>query len=131
MRRTYLFIFMTVLLLPVGLFAQNQSGIEVANIAVCTSVENRQPVGTDSVFSDDAGKLYCFTKLTSQTDSSEISHVWFYQDKQMAKIDLPVKAKSWRTWSAKTIMPAWKGDWKVEIQDSNGTVIKSISFRIK
>ena len=49
----------------------------------------------------------------------------------MAKIDLPMKAKSWRTWSAKTIMPAWKGDWKVEIQDSNGTVIKSISFRIK
>ena len=79
MKRTYLFIFMTVLLLSVGLFAQNQSGIEVANIAVCTSVENRQPVGTDSVFSADAGKLYCFTKLTSETDSSEISHVWFYQ----------------------------------------------------
>ena len=87
-------------------------------------------MGTDSVFSSDVGKLYCFTKLSSDTDSSEISHVWFYNDKQVAKIDLPMKAKSWRTWSAKTIWPTWKGDWRVEIQDSNGNVIKSISFRI-
>ena len=131
MKRTYLFIVITVLLLSGGLFAQNSSGLEVANIAVCTSVENRQPIGTDSVFSSDVGKLYCFTKLTSDTDSTEISHVWFYQGKQMAKVDLPMNAKSWRTWSAKTIVPAWKGDWKVEIQDSNGNDIKSISFRIK
>ena len=131
MKRTYLFIVITVLLLSGGLFAQNSSGLEVANIAVCTSVENRQPMGTDSVFSSDVGKLYCFTKLTSDTDSSEISHVWFYQGKQMAKVDLPMNAKSWRTWSAKTIWPTWKGNWKVEIQDSNGNVIKSISFRLK
>ena len=60
MKRTYLFIVITVLLLSGGLFAQNSSGLEVANIAVCTSVENRQPIGTDSVFSSDVGKLYCF-----------------------------------------------------------------------
>lgn len=131
MKNTCLFIFMMVLLFSVGLYAQNSSGIEVANIAVCTSVESKQPMGTDSVFSSDVGKLYCFTKLTSDTDSSQISHVWFYNDKQMAKIDLPMNAKSWRTWSAKTIWPAWKGNWRVEIQDSNGNIIKSISFRLK
>ncbi len=131
MKKIYSLIFIMVLFLSVGLFAQNQSGIDVENIAVCTSVVDRQPVGTDSVFTSDVGKLYCFTKLTSQTDTSEISHVWFYQGKQMAKIDLPMNAKSWRTWSAKTIIPAWKGDWKVEIQDANGNLIKSIAFRLK
>ena len=126
-RQFFLFVF----LLSGGILAQNSSGIEVENIAICTSIENRQPVGTDSIFSADTGKLYCFTKLSSQTDSSEISHVWFYQDKQMAKIELPIKAKSWRTWSAKTIMPAWKGNWRVEVQGSEGNVIRSISFRLK
>ncbi len=82
-RQFFLFVF----LLSGGILAQNSSGIEVENIAICTSIENRQPVGTDSVFTADTGKLYCFTKLSSQTDSSEISHVWFYQDKQMAKIE--------------------------------------------
>jgi hypothetical protein len=114
-----------------GLFAQNQSNVKVDSIVICTSVENRQPIGTDSVFSSDVGKLYCFTKLSSETDTSEISHVWFYNDKQMAKINLPMNAKSWHTWSAKTIMPAWKGDWRVEIQDSEGNVISKISFRLK
>ncbi len=131
MKRISSLFFMFVLLLSSGLLAQNSSSIAVDNIAICTSIEKWQPVGTDSVFSADAGKLYCFTKINSQTDTSEISHVWFYQDKQMAKINLPVKAKSWRTWSAKTIMPAWKGNWKVEVQDSNGNVIESISFRLK
>jgi hypothetical protein len=123
--------FIIVLLLSGGLFAQNTSGIKVNEIAICTSVENRQPVGTDSVFTADAGKLYCFTGLTSQSDTSEISHVWFYKGKEMPKINLPVKGKSWHTWSAKTIMPAWKGSWKVEVQDSNGNVISSTSFRLK
>ena len=129
-RRTGSFIFMLVLL-PSVLFAQNQSGIQVENIAVCTSVENRQPIGTDSVFTADIGKLYCFSKLKSETDTSEISHVWFYQDKQMAKIDLTMKAKSWRTWSYKTILPSWKGNWRVEVQDSNGNVISSIPFKVE
>ncbi len=131
MRRICTLIFMIVLLLSEGLFAQNPQDIKVKNIAICTTVENRQPIGIDSVFTADVGKLYCFTKLTSQTDTSEISHVWFYQDKEMAKINLPVKAKTWRTWSAKTILPAWKGNWRVEIQDSNGNVISGLSFHVK
>ena len=131
MRKVYLTTVIIVLLIASGLFAQSTSSIKVENIAVCTSVENRQPMGTDSVFSADAGKLYCFTKLTSETDSTEISHVWYYKDKEMAKINLPVNAKTWRTWSAKTIMPVWKGSWRVDIQDSNGKVISSLPFRVK
>ena len=131
MRKVNLTPLIIVLLIVNGLFAQNSSAIKVEDIAVCTSVENRQPMGTDSVFSADAGKIYCFTKLTSETDSTEISHVWFYKGKEMIKINLPVKAKTWRTWSAKTIMPGWKGNWRVEVQDTDGNVISSLSFHIK
>ncbi|MFZ0453808.1 MAG: DUF2914 domain-containing protein [Ignavibacteriaceae bacterium] len=130
MRKFYLITLIIVLLLSGGLFAQNKPSIKVDNIAICTSVENRQPIGADSVFSSDAGTLYCFTKLTTQTDTAEISHVWYYEGKEMTKINLPVKAKTWRTWSAKTIMPSWKGNWRVEIEDSNGSVISSLSFRV-
>ena len=128
--RRYTLAFVITLLFSCGLFAQNSSGIKVTDIAVCTSVQNRQPVGIDSVFNSDAGKLYCFTEIKSQTDSTQISHVWFYNNKEMAKINLPVKAKSWHTWSAKTIIPAWKGNWRVEIQDKDGNVIATKSFRI-
>jgi Protein of unknown function (DUF2914) len=131
MRQGCFIVLLMAVVVSSGLFAQSQANIKAENIAICTSVENRQPKGTDSVFAADAGQLYCYTKLVSETDMSKVSHVWFYQDKQMSKIDLTMKAKTWRTWSSKTILPDWKGDWRVEVQDAEGTVISRISFKIK
>ena len=113
------------------LYAQDQAGVEVLVIKICTSVEDRQPLGEDTVFSSDVGKLFCYTRLTNPSDASAISHVWFYQDQQMAKVDLPVKAKTWRTWSSKNILPLWTGDWRVEVQDSSGSVLSDVSFIIE
>ena len=129
-RRFYSLLFTIVLFFSKNLPAQSQSEIQVENIAVCTSIDNREPNGTANEFNAEIGQLYCFTKLKSQSDAYSISHVWFYNNKQMTKIDLKVKAKSWRTWSAKTIIPAWTGDWRVEVQDSGGNVISKVNFRI-
>lgn len=120
-----------VFICPSVLHAQDQAVIEVVVIKVCTSVEDRQPLGEDTVFSSDVGKLYCYTRLNNPSGESTISHVWFYQDRQMAKIDLPVKANTWRTWSSKNILPLWVGDWRVEVQDSSGSVLADISFIIE
>ncbi len=131
MRHGYSFLVILVVLLSSGLFAQEPSAIEVQTIAVCTSVENKQPVGTDTVFAANVGKLYCYTKVKSSIDTSSIAHVWLFNDKEMTKIDLAVKAKSWRTWSAKTILPEWKGDWRVEVRDLAGNVLASASFKLQ
>jgi hypothetical protein len=131
MKRIFSVIFILAVSIPAALLAQDQASAEVSNIAVCTSVENRQPVGTDSVFDAGVGKLYCFTKIVGMADTSEISHVWFYEDKEMTKVDLAVKAKTWRTWSAKTILPEWKGAWRVEVHDQEDNILASISFTLK
>ena len=111
--------------------AQDRSTIGVPDIAICSSVANKQPVGIDSVFAADVKQLSCFTKVVSQSEESEVIHVWFYRDKQMAKIDLKVKGKSFHTWSTKTILPSWKGDWRVEVQDPAGNVLSKIFFKIR
>jgi len=131
MKRSIFFITAIIVLFPSVLFSQDQAGIEVINIVVCTSVEDRQPVGADSAFSPDVGQLYCFTKLTSRSYTSTVSHVWFYGDMQMAKVDLPINAQTWRTWSSKKILPEWTGDWRVEVQDSSGNVISNTAFIVK
>jgi hypothetical protein len=131
MRHAYLILFIAVALLSSGLYAQDRAAVEVQKIAICTSIENKQPVGMDSVFAANVGKLYCYTKIKSQADTTEITHVWLFEGKEMTKVVLPIKAKSWRTWSAKTILPEWKGDWRVEVQDSAGDVLTSISFKLQ
>ena len=131
MKQPCLALFFAVFFLASGLYAQDQDTTSVAEIAICTSVVDRQPVGTDSVFAADVSHLSCFTKIETKAEQLEVSHVWFYQDKQMATISLTVKAGGFRTWSTKTMMPEWKGDWRVEVQDSKGNVLSKISFKIK
>jgi len=121
---------MVAFLTSVGI-AQEQAAMKVDEIVVCTSIVDRHPVGADSVFAPDVKQLSCFTRLTNPADMAQVSHVWFYKDKQMTKVDLGVKGKTWRTWSTKTISPEWKGDWRVEVQDSAGSVLSTVSFQIK
>ena len=131
MKQSCAVIFFMVLFIVPGLFAQDRTSTSVPEIVICTSVVNIQPVGIDSVFAADVKQLTCYTKIVSQADQSEVSHVWFYQDKQMTKIDLKVKGKTFHTWSTKTIIPKWKGDWRVEVQDPAGNVLSKIPFKIR
>jgi hypothetical protein len=132
MKKLNLFIFIvTIILFSSVLFAQDQAEITIEKMEICSSVENRQPVGVDSVFSKDVGQLYFFTKLSSIQDTSAISHVWFYNDKQMAKVDLTLKAKTWRTWSSKNILSDWIGEWRVEVHTASGEVISKKSFKVE
>ena len=41
------------------------------------------------------------------------------------------KSNIYRSWTKKTILPNQIGDWRVDIQDNNGTIIGSKSFKIK
>jgi hypothetical protein len=131
MKRSSIVILLLVLFFVVGSYAQDRATTTVPEIVICASVANKQPVGIDSVFSADVKQLTCYTKIVSELDESEVSHVWFYQDKQMAKVDLKVKGKSYHTWSRKTMMPQWKGDWRVEVQDAGGKVLGQTSFKIQ
>lgn len=132
MKKLNLFIFVVAFILFSSvLFAQDQAEITVEKMDICTSVADRQPLGVDSVFSSDVGQLYCYTLITSTHDTVAVSHVWFYNDKQMAKVDLALKAKTWRTWSSKNIMSDWTGDWRVEVQTASGEVISKNHFKVK
>jgi len=120
-----------ILFLPILAFAQDNSKFTVEDIRICTSVEDRQPVGADTSFARDVGQLYCFTKLSGDQDSATIYHAWYYNDKEMLKVELNAKAKAWRTWSNKKILDAWTGNWRVDVISSDGSVLGSIEFTVK
>jgi hypothetical protein len=118
------------ILLTASVLAQEVSIITVEDIQICTSVENRQPIGTDTSFPQDVERLYCFTKLRSDRDMTSVSHVWYYNDKEMAKVDLVVNAKTWRTYSSKRILKSWTGEWRVDILSATGELLASKEFDI-
>ena len=64
------------------------------------------------------------------TDDTWITHVWYCEDQELARVRLPVRSSNWRTWSSKQILPQWKGAWRVEVLVENGEAILIVPFSI-
>lgn len=97
---------------------------------VCTSVEERQPVGESSAFPNDVNRVYLWCKVTGMTDTTTINHVWYLDGKEKANVELTIKNSVWRTWSYKTIPPEWDGNWEVKVLDKDGTILTSKKFTV-
>lgn len=110
--------------------AAEEPELVLEDIAICAAVENKQPVGAGTVFTDDLDKIYCFTKIGGAQDTTSINHIWYFGDKEIVKVNLAVKSVSWRTWSSKTVnMGLGKG--YVEIVSEDGDVLGKAEFEIK
>ena len=116
------------LLGPQGALAQGT--LSVSESAVATNVVDRMPVGSGTSFSADVGRVYAWTRITGAEGETTIHHVWFQGDVERADRALQVGGSPWRTWSNKAISPEWTGDWRVEVRDSSGNVIETLSFTV-
>jgi len=103
----------------------------IARLIVGTGVEKSEPVGTAETFPASTEKVYCFMEATQIQKDTEISFIWIYGGKEMLKTTLPIKAGAkWRTYANKNLR-GLKGEWKVEIKDSNENVLKGIKFKVE
>lgn len=111
--------------------AQETTGLTVEEMVFCTGIEDREPVGATTQFLHSIGKIYCFTKVTGAADTMTVQHVWYFGEKEMARVDLAVKSGSWRTWSSKRMLDAWSDVWRVDVVAADGTVLESKEFLYK
>lgn len=101
--------------------------ITVTRAVVCTGVVDREPVGEASAFVDSVASLYCFTELDGAL--GQIIHSWYHGDKLMFEKTLNKgRDGRWRTWSQKNLIKEWTGAWRVDVKDTAGNVLKSVSF---
>jgi len=105
--------------------------VSVEEAVICIDVVDRTPVEPGYVFDASVGRLYCFTKITGAKEEATIKHIWYRGEKMLHEQVLPVKSASWRTWSSKTIMPEWKGNWMVDVAAHDGAVLKTLLFELQ
>jgi hypothetical protein len=113
---------------PLSIQAQD---IQVTDIKFATSVEDRQPIGVDTLFTNEVDNIYCFTQVQGAKEATQIAHVWYYKEEEKARIELNIRSDNWRTWSSKSILKSWTGTWRVMVEDSDGNVLATKSFVIK
>lgn len=93
--------------------------------------DTRAVVGEGSTFPFDGGRVFCLTRIHGMSPPTSVTHVWYYEGKTMARVELSVGSENWRTWSFKTYKPEWTGFWEVKILDGDGMVLGSAGFEVK
>ncbi len=104
--------------------------MRVSDAVVTTDVVERNPIDSIQNYPSGVERLYCYTHVLGGGEEASVTHVWYLEDAEMARIDLPVRSSSWRTWSSKSILPGWKGDWRVEILDPQGDLLGTVNFTL-
>lgn len=104
--------------------------VKVTRMVFCTEIVGREPLSEETTFENDVEKIFCFTRIEGAQFDMQIRHRWFYKDSLMAEVALPVRSRSWRTYSSKNIMPQWVGEWHVEVVDDEGRLLRTESFTV-
>ncbi|OQX92336.1 MAG: hypothetical protein B6D58_03410 [candidate division Zixibacteria bacterium 4484_95] len=105
--------------------------LKVERIACGVGIEEREVQGEAVTFSSDTERIYCWSLITGCEEPTIVEHVWYYGGDEKARVALDVKYPRMRTWSYKTMMPEWKGDWKVEVIDADGNLLASTEFEVE
>ncbi len=119
---------LSALIVPASALA---SAMSVSEAGVGTGVEERELVGQGFQFDSSIGKLYAFTRIIGAPSETRVSHMWYYGDQLMAEVNLPVRGANWRTWSSKSVIPQWIGQWRVDVVSEDGEVLDSLNFSLQ
>lgn len=124
---------LTTLIAPVHGEAEetrSPGGFTIIRLVIAEDVEDREPVGISESFLSTRERVYCFLEAGDIEADTEITFVWYYDEAERERISLPItKGPRWRTFAYKTI-EGLRGYWKVEVQDSDGAVLKTITFTV-
>ena len=106
--------------------------LTITELAVTTKIVRGNPIDSVHRISSASVKaLYCFTRVSAAEEGeTTIRHVWYRNNEKVGEYELPVKGKHWRTFSKKTVDRGGAGEWRVEVLDSEGKLLKSVSFRM-
>ena len=101
-------------------------------MAVTTKIVRGNPIDSVHRISSASVKaLYCFTRITAVDDEeTTIKHVWYRDNVKVSEYELPVKGERWRTYSKKVVDKGLTGEWRVDVLDSEGKLLKSVKFRM-
>jgi hypothetical protein len=120
---------LSLLAIAVVSVAAVRQGTVTAEVAIGKSVASGMPVDTASTFAADVGTVVCWSRISGAAAGSKVTHVWIHET-DTSKVELNIGGSPWRTYSRKTIGSDGAGDWKVEVQDADGKVLATKTFKI-
>jgi hypothetical protein len=105
--------------------------LRVVRDVLATAVSDREPEQILPPIPAEVGRLYYFTEIVEAGSPTTVLHLWYWRNRNVSVVLLEVNGPHFRTWSYKTIPPAWTGEWRVEARTPDGTILSSKAFRVE
>lgn len=115
-------------LLLLGTLPGGARAMDVVEAVITTGIVDHLPIDSVESYTVNAGRLYCFTRVLGSAGRDKVIHVWRRDGQEMARVELPLRSDDFRTWSVKTLLPSWSGNWTVDVTDDAGKILASIPF---
>jgi len=88
-------------------------------------------VGVSETFPASTERVYCFLEATNIADDTEVTFVWYLEEEEVHTFNLPLKhGPRWRTFAYKNLREQ-TGNWRVELKDSDGNTVESVTFTVE
>ncbi len=100
-------------------------GVQVLKMVLCRDVKDREP--QEELNTAKVGDMVVgWTQIKAPADT-KVTHRWILDGKTVKEIPLEIKGGGpYRSWSKKTVVHP--GNWKWQVIDSDGNVLKEVSF---
>lgn len=120
------------LLISVVTVSAESVDIQITEAVITSKLVKGKPIDSIKRLSSGTDKnLYCFTRTVAPDGfEGNIKHIWYKGDEKTAEYTLPVKGVKWRTYSKKAIQRGWAGDWRVDVVDESGKLLKTVKFKM-
>lgn len=117
--------------LPAIGFATGSKVFTVERLVIAESVQDREPVNVTENLPATSEKAFCFLEARSIAADTDAVFVWYRNNDVVAKVRAPLgQGQRWRTYSSKQLN-GQAGDWKVEVQDSEGNIMDTVNFIVE
>jgi hypothetical protein len=110
------------------------SDFSVLRAYICRGIEQSEPTEAGKSFipaPDGVLHLWCFSEIGGPARSDTVFHIWYWGEREMARVPLEVRGPRWRTWSTKQILDEWSGEWHVDVTDRAGVVLSRLGFSLE
>ena len=108
------------LVVPTTVIAGND--IDVTRAVFCTSLIDREPANDMESVPYGEKTVYFFTEIAN-ANATAVTHLWTYNDIEIARVKLNVGSDQWRTWSSKQVWHLTPGKIKVQVLDADDLIL--------
>ena len=108
------------LVVPATAFADNDA--QISRAVFCTSLIDREPANDLQSVPYGEKTVYFFTEILN-ANATVVTHLWTYNDIEIARVQLKVGSDQWRTWSSKQIWHLTPGELKVQVLDADDLIL--------